>query len=162
MTAPVIPDQATANASVNISKRSADDVALGYVSRILRDRGFYDGPDTAALTPRLEEAVMLYQQAAGIEPNGMVTKDFVSLLNDMPELRVKAVGMDLIRISPKDEVHFVRSFLTEQGYAVSEGRSNRVDPSMKSAISAFQSQNGLRADGRISTSLLAQITKLAY
>ena len=132
------------------AKNAAESGALRYgdegdavkeLQRLLSEKGIYEGPINGKFGPMTEEAVFRYQEAAGIERDGVVGSETMKKLKERPHPAGTYRNGDT-----GDEVKTIQKSLKEKNYY--KGPINgKFGPLTEEAVIRFQTANNLEVDG---------------
>ncbi len=151
----------TAVASTVLLRYSSTGTQVQQVQTALAQQGYDPGPIDGQYGPRTKAAVVAYQRAHGLAPDGIVgPKTWASLMGGAPAPRddggSTSPGGELVYGARGAAVQALQALLAQKGYdpgpadGVFGGRT-------RAAVIAFQQANGLAPDGRAGPRTMAAL-----
>ncbi|MCA3574944.1 MAG: peptidoglycan-binding protein [Aestuariivirga sp.] len=140
------------------------DPVVEAVQRELAAAGYYKGIVDGVIGRKTRQAIMAYQQAQGLEPDGKPSTDLAEHIRFTREVAEASLFTGTIAVSPdaerRAEVRRVQTGLAELAY--SPGQINgEMTSQTRDAIMAFERDRNLPQTGEISDALLAELAKMS-
>ena len=141
----------------NILKRGSKGLDVQALQEALIELGFLKGSADGNFGSGTEQAVIAFQQKNKYPDTGLVDANFQAFLYSGKPLNSKGVATKIHTVSPVpgstirlndtgEPVGQVQEKLKELGYYAGE-ITKKYDTATRSAVTAFQKKNGLKADG---------------
>jgi peptidoglycan hydrolase-like protein with peptidoglycan-binding domain len=132
------------------------------LQRGLRDLGFYDGPVDGIDGPRTRLAISAYRKAHGLDATGSADEALLRHVR-LASREVPPVPPVLpapIAVDEERRILAVQKVLAELGYA--PGRvDGRLGSQTRAAIMRFEQDNGLKATGEVSATLMRRLEAIS-
>ena len=112
--------------------------------------GYHPGPADGIEGPQTRAAIRSYQRNSGLTVTGRASKELLDYMKFVqPKSPAKAPAADPMVLE-------VQRALAERGY-YQDKLDGIIGPATRGAIGAYQSDNGMAVDGRISPELMEQL-----
>jgi len=111
------------------------------LQRLLTEKGVYEGPVNGKFGPLTEEALKIYQEAAGLEVDGVAGNETMKKLTEKPRPTGTFRNGD-----EGEDVRNLQKLLKDKGY-YSGPLNGKFGPLTQEAVLNFQRANGLEEDG---------------
>jgi peptidoglycan hydrolase-like protein with peptidoglycan-binding domain len=148
-----------ASAAVQQGDSGAEVTAL---QQRLKELGYFQGNATGYFGPVTKEAVRQFQQAKGLNPDGVVGTNTSNVLNEQPQQKSETESLPssgLLQLGDRGEqVSAIQKRLTVAGF--SGGEAGNFDETTEEAVRRFQQAKGLKVDGIVGKQTLAALPEL--
>ena len=135
--------------------RSSEVTAL---QQRLQKLGYFKGPTTGYYGPLTKQAVLRYQQAKGLTPDGMVGTSTQASFGEHHKQAVEEPSHPIWKIGDRDsKVSEIQNTLAAAGYPSST--SGVFDQETAEAVRLFQQAKGLKVDGIVGKQTLAALSE---
>ena len=126
--------------------------------------GYYKGTVDGVIGRKTKQAIMTYQAAVGLEPDGRPSSDLAEHIRYTREVAEAALFTGTIQADPEAEtratVRRVQTGLAELAYSPGE-INGELTRQTRNAILAFQQDRKLPETGEISDDLVAELGKMS-
>jgi len=107
------------------------------IQKALADMGLYLGPIDGHLNPETKAAIKLYQKAAGLKADGVVTKQLFEIIENNSKVNSLLTRLDQVRQDKKDAARQALLDHPATRDLISEGNNERADPT-RDASACFE------------------------
>jgi peptidoglycan hydrolase-like protein with peptidoglycan-binding domain len=140
------------------------DPVVEAVQRELAAAGYYKGIVDGVIGRKTRQAIIAYQQAAGLETDGRASADLADHIRFTREVAEASLFTGSIEANPDAEIRAtvrrVQTGLAELAYSPG-AITGELNSETRDAIRAFERDRNLPQTGEISDALLAELSKMS-
>lgn len=138
---------------------AAADATVQSVQRQLSQRGYQAGPADGIMGENTQAALLNFQRDQGLSQTGQIDQQTLAALDTGPSMsaqQYRPQQQSVASVKPSESVRSAQQELNRRGYEA--GPEDGISgPRTRQAVTAFQRDENLRADGRIGNQTMAAL-----